>query len=169
MYAGVPALHFFAAQYFPESAARPKIRDAHAAAPVEHNIFGFQIAMQHTVIVRRRKSRAHLPCDIESPWPAEIVRMRRSSEARSSPSTYSMVRKSRPRPFSPTSKTRHTFASRNFPRQPHFLVKTIARVLIRHHRDRQKFQRDRLVPASNQLGAVHLAHPAFASSSETMR
>ena len=85
--------------------------------------------------------------------------MRRNSEDKSSPSTYSMVRNKRPS-ISPTSKTRHTFGVRNLPRQPHFLVKTLPRVLVVVHRHRQKFQRHGLIQLQI-FRAKNFPHPAF--------
>ena len=45
---------------------KAKVRDLRAAAPVDHDVGGFQIAVEHALVVRRRKPRADLARDVES-------------------------------------------------------------------------------------------------------
>ncbi len=42
-----------------------KIRDAHAPAPIQHDVRGFQVAMNNAVLVRGREACAHLSRDFE--------------------------------------------------------------------------------------------------------
>ena len=63
MYAGVPAISPVAARRRRRSA---EVRQADAAVAVDHDVGGFQIAMQHVAVVHRGKSRAQLPRDLKA-------------------------------------------------------------------------------------------------------
>ena len=86
--------------------------------------------------------------------------MRRSSDPRSSPSTYSIERKYSPS-ISPRSYTRQTFGMRHLARDADLVAKAFERLLVVRDGFRQELERDRLVE-DEVVGAVDLAHPAFA-------
>ena len=91
--------------------------------------------------------------------------MRRSSDARSSPSTYSIVRNGSPS-ASPMSYTRHTFGCDTC-RAMRTSLWNCASAHGSPRRRGQELQRDRL-PEPQVVGAIDLAHAAF-SKAPTMR
>ena len=80
------------AQRFAGDAGQAEVGDPDLAAAVEHDVRRLEIAMDDAAIVRRGEAGADLPRDLERRDPAGKRPMRRSSDARSSPSTYSIDR-----------------------------------------------------------------------------
>jgi hypothetical protein len=93
MYCGVPATS--AAPIVAAGRRDAEVGDADVAVAVDHHVGRLEIAVQHAAFVRRGDAGAQLPRESIA-LSCGMRPMRRSSDARSSPSTYSIVRKRRP-------------------------------------------------------------------------
>ena len=70
----------FAADDAGRRAGEAEVGDLRAAAAVDHDVGGFQIAMEHALVVRRRQARAELPRDLDGfvfRQPADAAEQRR--------------------------------------------------------------------------------------------
>ena len=114
--------------------------------------------MQHALVVGGGQARRRAGARSPPPCPAGSRPMRRSSEPRSSPSTYSMDRKRWPS-TSPTSWTRQTAGWVTWRAMRTSLKKRSRRSASSCSGLGQELQRDRL-PELQVVGAVDLAHAA---------
>ena len=64
MYAGVP-LRTSEPSISPASPASPKSVKQHLPAPVQHDVAGLQVAMQHALLMRRRETGAQFARDLQ--------------------------------------------------------------------------------------------------------
>ena len=155
---GSAGAKFFACQVFAKR-GKAKIRDAHAAATVEHDVSWLQIAVQNAVFVRGGQAGAHLSRDIEPFALRELPDA--AKQGGEIFAVHIFHREEEAAIHLADVEHAANVGMRDFAGQAHLLMEPRARSFVPHHRVRQEFQRDRL-RQPQVLRAINLAHSAFA-------
>ena len=130
---------------------------------VEHDVGRLEIAVDDAAFVRGGEAGADLARDLERASSGKRP-MRRSSDARSSPSTYSIDRNVCAVDLADVVDAADV-RMRHLPRHPDFGVQLRQARRIAVDVGRQELQRDRL-PELQVVGAIHLAHAAAAEPAD---
>jgi hypothetical protein len=140
-----------------------EIQDAHVALPVDHHVGGFQVAVEHAVIVRGGQARAELARDLKrlvGGQAADASEQRRQLFSLDELHGEELLAVN----FANVVNAADV-AMRDLPRHSHFPVKASQRRAVARERFRQKLERDRLAQLEI-IGAVDFAHSAATNQSD---
>jgi hypothetical protein len=138
---------------------QPKIGNTYASAPVDHYIGRLQIAMQHSLVVRRRQSRTQLFGHIERLCPVQAAD---SFEQRCQIFTVDVFHREKVAAVKFADVVNPAdIGVRNLPCNPHFRKQPLAFHGIIRERLGQEFQRHRLSELEI-VSPIHLSHSSAA-------
>ena len=156
----------FAARDAGGRARQTEVGDLRAAAAVDHDVGGLEIAMQHALVVRRRQARAELPRDLDGlvfRQPADAAQQRRQILAVHVLHREEVRRAVRRR--STDVEDAADVRMRDAQRQADFVEEPLEPIRVALDVARQELQRDGLAELQ-VVGAVDLAHAAAAEQAD---